>query len=122
MVKKVSKSKKSDKNDTRDQFTVVLEDLRSQFKVFGEGLLGLNEKVYKGFKRMDDKFDEVDIRFIEVNTRLDDHSKILDSHSEMIAQIMMDVTEIKNDLKQKVNRSEFEKLEKRVLMLERRRH
>ncbi len=42
----------------------------------------------------------------------------LDSHTEMIGRLMIDVQEIKNDLKQKVNRDEFAHLEKRVLALE----
>ena len=83
----------------RDQYTVVLEDLRSNFRVFGEALAGLSERV-------DKRFDGID--------------KKLDSHSEMIAQLMLDVNEIKSDLKQKVNRDEFAKLEKRVIMLEQR--
>jgi hypothetical protein len=32
------KSKRTKKEEHRDQYTVVLEDLRSQFKVFGEDL------------------------------------------------------------------------------------
>ncbi len=75
---------KSKRPERRDQYT--------------EGLMGLNEKVEAGFKKVNEK---------------------LDSHSEMIAQLMLDVAEIKNDLKQKVGRDEFARLEKRVLMLER---
>jgi hypothetical protein len=45
-------------------------------------------------------------------------NKKLDSHSEMIGRIMVDVQEIKSDMKQKIDRSEFSRLEKRVVILE----
>jgi len=110
MERKISKLNRSDKNTgNRDQYTVVLEDLRSQFKVFGEGLLGLNQKVDNHTEKLE-----------SITEKLDNHSAILDSHTEMIAQIMVNVTEIKHELKQKVDREEFAKLEKRVLMLEQR--
>ena len=95
MKKKTPKSNKE--TMIRDQYTVVLEGLRSDFKVFGESLSGLD---------------------IKVETSLEKVNQKLDSHTEMIGSLMIDVQEIKNDLKQKVDRNEFAKLEKRVLMLE----
>lgn len=99
MKKKVARVKA--KSPKRDQYTVVLESIRDNFRAFGEGLSGLGAKVEKGFS--------------EVN-------KKLDSHTEMIGQLMVDVAEIKHELKQKVGRDEFARLEKRVLMLERSRN
>ena len=81
--------KKREAGEKRDQYTVVLENIHDQFRVFGDGLLGVHEK--------------------------------LDSHTEMIGQIMTDITDIKNELKEKIARDEFAKLEKRVIILERRR-
>ncbi len=86
--------KTSGKNsEKRDQYTVVLEEISDQFKVFGELQMGMDEK--------------------------------LDSHTEMIGKVMidveqvkLDVAEIKHDLKQKVGRDEFARLEKRVVILE----
>ena len=78
---------------------MVLEDIRDQFKIFGEALVGMKESHEK-------RFDSIE--------------KKLDSHTAMIGQLMMDVAEIKHDLKQKVGRDEFARLEKRVLMIERR--
>ncbi len=64
-------------------------------------------------------------QFSGLNKKLDNHTKILDSHThtlsshtQMIGQLMVDVQEIKTDLKQKVDRSEFSRLEKRVIALE----
>jgi hypothetical protein len=54
---------------SRDQFTVVVEDLRSQFKVFGEGLR-VNENMAAGFERVDRSFERVDRRFERVDREL----------------------------------------------------
>ncbi|PIR46984.1 MAG: hypothetical protein COV07_01460 [Candidatus Vogelbacteria bacterium CG10_big_fil_rev_8_21_14_0_10_45_14] len=104
----------------RDQYTVVLEDLRANFRVFGEALAGLSGRVDEEFEKMGERFEAIDRRFEAIDKRFDGIDKKLDSHSEMIAQLMIDVNEIKSDLKQKVNRDEFARLEKRVIMLERR--
>jgi hypothetical protein len=57
-------------------------------------------------------------QFGGLNVRMDTIDKKLDVHTQMIGQLMTDVQEIKNDLKQKVDRTEFARLEKRVLAIE----
>lgn len=47
---------------TRDQYTVVLEDLRSQFKIFGEGLMVVDGKVDRVVKKVDQL--EVDMQAV----------------------------------------------------------
>ncbi|OGZ06011.1 MAG: hypothetical protein A3C93_06420 [Candidatus Lloydbacteria bacterium RIFCSPHIGHO2_02_FULL_54_17] len=61
-------------------------------------------------------------QFGGLNRKLDDHTdsianitKKLDTHTQMIGQLMIDVQEIKNE---KVGRSEFARLEKRVVRIE----
>ncbi|OHA60105.1 MAG: hypothetical protein A2589_00275 [Candidatus Vogelbacteria bacterium RIFOXYD1_FULL_46_19] len=98
MKKKTPESKANKGAPKKDQYTVVLEDLRSQFKIFGEGLLGLNQKVETKFSVVEKK---------------------LDSHTERMGQILLDLADIKYETKQKVDRQEFARLEKRVIMLER---
>ncbi len=110
MKKKVSKLNKSKaKSDKKDQFTIVLEDLRSHFKVFGEGLMDVNRKLDNHSKILDNH-----------SKILDNHSQILKSHTEMIGQILLDLAETRNEMKQKIDRQEFARLEKRVILLERR--
>jgi hypothetical protein len=46
-------------------------------------------------------------------------SKKVDSHTEMLGHVMTDIQEIKNGLTAKVDRTEFSRLEKRVIALER---
>ena len=96
------KKKRPTTSSVRDRYTVVLEDIRSQVQGVAEGVVGVHQKL----EQHDKRFETIE--------------KKLDSHTAMIGQLMMDVAEIKHDLKQKVGRDEFARLEKRVLMIERR--
>ena len=78
MAKKDSSKNKPDdkggyRSTERDQFTVVLEDIRSQFRVFGEGLS-------------------------YVSDTLDKHTEILDDHTKQFKEIRGDITEVKERL------------------------
>ncbi|MDW7650372.1 MAG: hypothetical protein SCK29_00930 [Bacillota bacterium] len=57
---------------------VILEDLRSQFSVFGEGLQTLNDKVDRIDKKVDALETKVDSLEIKVNV-LDNKVSILDN-------------------------------------------
>jgi hypothetical protein len=52
-------------------FTVVLEDLRAQFGVFGEALEGLREQMNVRFDAVDRRFEGVDRRLDGIDVRLD---------------------------------------------------
>lgn len=82
---------------TDHEFAVILEDIRSQFRVFGEGLAGIREK-------MDERFIQLEKRLLYLE--------------EGIARIQSDVYFIKNNIKVKVDIEEFQNLENRVIMLE----
>ena len=84
---------KKNTSSKRDQYTAVLEDIRSHNKVFGEQLSAFGDKLEKVDKK-------------------------LDSHTEMIGNIMIRLEEIKGELKQKVDYQDFVRLEKRVVHLE----
>jgi hypothetical protein len=86
---------------SRDPYTVVLEDLRSQFKVFGEGLQAvdgkvdrLDRRVTSGFERVDRGFDRVDRELGLVKVALLDHGR--------------ELREIRGALALKVDRDEVE--------------
>jgi len=64
-------------------------------------------------------------QFLDVNRKLDGIDKTLESHTEMIGKlaedmeiVKADIGVIKTDLKQKVDRTEFATLERRVARLE----
>jgi len=87
-------------NEIKRYLGALAEDFQGRVSTIGEQFSGLNAKLDEHSK----KFESID--------------KKLDSHTQMIGQLMVDVQEIKTDLKQKVNRSEFVGLEKRVVALE----
>lgn len=81
----------------------------------------LNEQHAENLKAIREGFGVMEKRFDRVEERLD-------SHTEMIGKLMMDVQIIKDDivfikgdLKKKVDADEFQALERRVLLLEKRR-
>lgn len=77
------------KSQERDQFTVVLEDLNSKFKVFGEGLNGLSEKVDKqgvmiGTVQSDLGLVQSDVAFIKVELSLIRHNQAARGHYHLL--------------------------------------
>ena len=56
---------------TSADFTVVLEDLRSNFLVFGEALQVMREEMGQRFEQVDRRFEQVDRRFEHVDRRFD---------------------------------------------------
>ena len=77
---------------TAAEFTVVLEDIRSQFKVFGEALDVLRDEVRSGFKKVDARFEKVDGRLDLLQTAVLDNSR--------------EIRELRGDLARKVDRDE----------------
>jgi len=70
-----SKNRRTGTTNASRAMTVVLEDIRSQFSVFGEALVGLRETMDRRFaelgERMDARFAVVDRRFEQVDQRFD---------------------------------------------------
>jgi hypothetical protein len=60
-----------EKDDAFATFTVVLEDVRSQLEVLGEGQRGLRETMVAGFAAVDLRFDAIDVRFDRLDARFD---------------------------------------------------
>jgi hypothetical protein len=58
----------------KDQYTVVLEDLRSQFKGFGEGLKIVDAKVDRVVKKVDQL--EVDMQMVKDELALIRHNQV----------------------------------------------
>lgn len=113
------------KIETRDQYTVVLEDLRSNFKVFGEGLSLLNNKVDKMDGRLDGidgRLDGMDGRLDGIDDRLDGIDGRLDGMDGRLGRVESDLAILKGEVAlirhNQVTRDEFKLLESRVLNLE----
>jgi len=95
----------------RDQYTVVLEDIHSQNKVFGEALSLVRDEVKDNTR----KLEKVDERLFGVEGRLSD----IDTR---LSGVETDLEVIKNELAiirhNQVTRDEFKLLETRVSRLE----
>ena len=75
---------------TMSEFKTVVADFKSDLRKLSEFMMHFNEKVDRGFR----------------------------SQGEQIALVLEGQTEIKQKLAQKVDRDEFNRLEKRVVRLE----
>ncbi len=93
----ISEVSKDAEKRTNIHLGALTENFKHQVSAVAEQFLGLNEKV-------------------DSNAR-DIHEK-LDTHTEMIGRLMMDMEEVKVNLKEKVNQEQFNKLEKHLVSLE----
>ena len=93
-------TKRTKSEENRDQYTVVLEDLRSQFKVFGEGLQAVRKKGDETFEAVGELKEDVAVL------------------KEDMQEVKEELHLIRNELKEKVSRDEFLALEHRVSRLE----
>ena len=96
----MSEAPRTKKEEDRDQYTVVLEDLSSQFKVFGEDLGSVRQDLDSIRKKGDATFEAVG------------------ELKEDMADVKEELHIIRNELKEKIGRDEFVALENRVKRLE----
>ncbi len=111
MKKKTSKYDLSE----RDQFTVVLEDLRSQFQVFGEALSAIDEKNERHFDDINDKFVSIEQQFRNVDMRFNQADKQFNRIDEKLEIFKTELALIRHQL---VNPEEIRMLESRISILE----
>lgn len=113
MAEKKKKTKQERKNTkTQDQYTVVLEDLRGQFRVFGESLEYVSDTLDQHtvqLQRITERLVHAEARLTSVETRLTSIEAELAFVKEQLAIIRHN----------QVTRDEFKLLETRVARLER---
>jgi archaellum component FlaC len=67
-----ARKKKDERNGNGARaFAVLVEDLRGQFRAFGERLEGIDERMTTGFARIDGRLDGIDGRLDGIDGRLD---------------------------------------------------
>lgn len=115
---------------------VILEDLRSQFRVFSEGQLGLTKKTDSMMEMIAKNSEDITDLKIMVGKNTEDITELkvmvgknseditelkvmVGKNSEDIEIIKSDIAFIKTELKKFVRVEEFEVLEKRVALIER---
>ena len=107
-------TKRTKSEENRDQYTVVLEDLRSQFKVFGEGLEAVRKRGDETFEAVGELKEDVAVLKEDVAVLKEDVTVLKEDMQEVKEELHL----IHNELKEKVSRDEFLALEHRVSRLE----
>jgi hypothetical protein len=104
------------------EFTVVLEDLRAQFKVFGEALAGVREEFGQRFDAVEGRLGSVEGELALVKVAvLENRREIRDVRAEIhdvrtdLHDVRGTVTRIEHALETKVDRDEVEGIVARVL-------
>src|ERR1700722_10844229 len=96
-------------------FTVVLEDIRSQFRVFGEALQGIRETMDARFGAVDCRFDAVDRRFDAVEARADRTDGELALVKVAVLENSRELKELRGAVSRLVDRNEVEVIVARAL-------
>ncbi|MEK7610504.1 MAG: hypothetical protein AAB468_02030 [Patescibacteria group bacterium] len=91
-------------SEVKGYIDTIAEHFTDGFKAVGERIDGLQESMDRQFGEVNKRFEKIEIR--------------LDSHTEMIGRVMVQLEEIKGELKQKVDYKDFARLELRVARLE----
>lgn len=107
------------KKSIKDKIKKNTEEKAYSQKEMKHYLGALNEMHGETLKGINENFVIVNLKIDRMNETLDEHTKMLGTHTEMIASLAEDVTEIKSELKRKVNYDEFNRrvgrLEAKVL-------
>jgi hypothetical protein len=94
------------------EFVVVLEEVRSQFKVFGEALQGVNENVDRLDRTVTSGFGRVDREMAAGFGRLDRElglvKEVVLDHGRQLREIRGSVTRLEAAMEKKVDRDEVE--------------
>ncbi len=93
---------------------VLVEDFTDKQQLLAEAVSHIGAKVTS----LDDRMLSLEDKMLSVEDKLTTLEEKVDSHTEMIGQLMEDTQEMRAQLTQGVQRSEFTKLETRVSRLE----
>lgn len=110
----------------RDQYTIVLEDLRSHFKVFGENLDMTRESLGRQMKELQiemiktqERIGALEVRVGLIEERLGLIEERIGGLDVRVAQLEQANLELLREIRQNtVSRSEFEQLREHVRKLE----
>jgi hypothetical protein len=101
--------------DGERAFAVAVEQLRGEFKVFGEALGGLRQQVTDGFAAVDCRFEQVDRRFERVEHELGEVRVDLALVKSAATTHSRELREIRSALGNKVERGEVEAIVEHVV-------
>lgn len=102
-------------------FDVVAEDIKGKIQGLSEQVAVNTEQLTfhnQEFEDIKKRLDVLEIKLDGYEEILNSHSAILESHTRDFAIIKEDLLFVKQELKSKADREEFNFLEKRVMILE----
>lgn len=124
----MEKKAKTKKTYSEDYVGAILEEIRSDFKVFGEGLDDVRQGVWRLETRMnglEEKVDKMDIRLFGVEDRLSGLEEKVDFLIEDMDEVKANIVEIKDEmvemngkLDNKAEKKVSDNHEKRIFKLE----
>jgi len=100
---------------SKDHVAILLEGLKSDFKIFGESLAAVREKGEATFEEVGHLREDVNVLKTDVAELKTDVSVLKTDMQTVKEELHL----IRNELKEKVSREEFVFLETRVTQLER---
>ena len=121
MQRHFSKATSEIKEEMKQHTGALLEEFQCRLSVVAEGVMGLNDKVdglTDRLDRVENKVDNLENKVDNLENRFDRVENTLNSHTEMIGELMENVSEIKIELKNKVNQKDFIELKQHVLVME----
>lgn len=84
-----------------NKVAVLLEDLRAQFRTFGEGLQLLNEKVDNGFNSLNGRVDKLESKVDRLEGKL---AQLQESNTQEHKQLMQMVKELDHEVQVELKR------------------
>ena len=136
MKKEIKKTKLKPRKKAevkRDQYTVVLEDVRRQFGVMSEGFSGMHRRFDKLDKKVDSNHKEfLEFRGVmigfknemtdfksETNSNFKAVFEYLSKIDDEIQSIELDIADLKNRLKNKADLDRITQIEKELVIIKR---
>lgn len=81
--------------DDQKVAVLLLEDLRAQFRTFGEGLQLLNDKMDRGFETVNNRMDKLETRMDRMETNNhQDHQQIIQAIRDLDVEVKRLDTEV----------------------------
>ncbi len=113
----MERKKSTKKTYSEDYIGAILEEIRSDFKVFGEGLNDVRwgvENLEVRFDQLEVKVDKMDLRLGSVENRLGSVEEKVDFLIEDVDEVKANVVDIKTEMKS-MNKKLDNKAEKKIV-------
>lgn len=107
--------------DIKMHMGVLYERFSGEVKFVAEQVGTVLEKQQETNEKIDkltSRADQTDLKFVHLETKFDHLEEKVDMLIETVGEIKVDVTEIKDELQNKLDVTDYQKLEKRVSGLE----